>query len=54
MAGDMSESVNFIVYCGHGNVRSNEMGVDLSDFDRGQLQLPNLEKVNISLRKSEH
>ena len=51
MAGDMSESVKFVVYYGPGNVRSNESGVDLTEFAYVELQLTDPEKVNISQLK---
>lgn len=44
----MSELVNFAVYYGPGTVRTNEMGVDLSEFARLELQLPSPEKVSIT------
>jgi hypothetical protein len=47
----MSESVKFVVYYGPGNVRSNESGVDLTEFAYVELQLTDPEKVNISQLK---
>ena len=44
----MSEQVNFAVYYGPGTVRTNEMGVDLSEFSRVDLQLPSPEKASIT------
>jgi hypothetical protein len=44
MAGDMDESVKFVVYYVPSNVRSNESGVDLTEFAYVELQLTDPEK----------
>ena len=39
--------MNLTVYYGPGTVKSNELGVDLSEFACGQLSLPDAERKNI-------
>ncbi|KAE8795490.1 hypothetical protein D1007_29721 [Hordeum vulgare] len=43
----MSESVNLTIYYGHGNVRYNELGVDLSEFKKGVLTLSDPDRLYI-------
>ena len=43
----MSESVNLNVYYGAGNVRYNELGVDLSEFKNGVMTLLDPDRVDI-------
>ena len=43
----MSESVNLTVYYGAGNVRYNELGVDLSEFKNGVMTLADPDRLDI-------
>ena len=43
----MSESVNLNVYYGAGNVRYNELGVDLSEFKNGVMTLADPDRLDI-------
>src|SRR3989337_547007 len=43
----MSESVNLTVYYGAGNVRYNELGVDLSEFKNGVMTLTDPDRLDI-------
>lgn len=47
----MSESVKFVAYYGPGSVRSNEKGIDLSEFKCVDITLSDPEKMNISQLK---
>ena len=47
-SGVMFELVKFVLYHGIGNVRTNEMGIDLSEFQHVDLNLPAPETVSFS------
>ena len=38
-SAEMSDKVKFVFYIGDGNVRKNEMGIDLSEFQPVELEL---------------
>ena len=43
----MSESVNLTVYYGPGNVRYNELGVDLSEYKNCVMTVPDPDTLDI-------
>ena len=43
----MSDIVNFVIYYGHGTVRSNEEGIDLSEFPHVEFPFPSPELVSL-------
>ena len=43
----MAESIDITVFYGSGTVRYNDFGVDLSEFKRGQMTVPNPEALDI-------
>src|SRR5664279_5127621 len=45
----MSELVNVVVYYGSGTVCATESEVDISDFQHVEIQLPDPEKLKISV-----
>lgn len=51
MLAEMSEIVRFVVHYGAGTVRTNHMGVDLSEFKFVELDLPDPETVSLSQAK---
>ena len=51
MLAEMTKIVKFVVHYGAGTIRTNHTGVDLSEFQFVELDLPDPETVSLSQAK---